>query len=101
MTVQHPHTITLCRACRSYDVPLIGGPTPGTYVFTGTTTTPDSNPDNNPATTQLIMIATCVDPLGTGTPKTCPPGEAYIGPNDKQLNSSDSFAAQCCVSRTA
>jgi hypothetical protein len=84
--------------CRVFELPLIGGSSPGNYTISGTTTTPDSNPGNDAATTKLTLIATCIKPLGTGSTLTCPPGQAYVGPNDKQINSSDVFAAQCCVS---
>lgn len=87
-----------CGCHRVFELPLIGGPTPGNYTITGTTTTPDSNPGNDAATTKLSLIATCVNPLGTSATLTCPSGQAYVGPDDKQINSSDAFAAKCCVS---
>lgn len=87
-------------ACRVFYLPLIGGPNTGDYLIPGRTTTPDSNPDNNADTTPIRLLATCVNPFGTGAIAFCPSGQAYVGPNDKPINNTVTFVAECCVSTT-
>lgn len=83
---------------RPFELPLSGGPNPGDYPISGTTTTPDGYSPNNSDNVTVKLVATCVNPLGTGSILTCPPGQAYVGPNEKSINSTDTFVKQCCVS---
>jgi hypothetical protein len=83
---------------RPFELPLSGGPNPGDFPISGTTTTPDSNPPNNADSVVVSLVATCINPLGTGSLLTCPPGQAFVGPNEKPINSTDTFVQQCCVS---
>jgi hypothetical protein len=82
---------------RTFELPLSGGSTPGDYPITGTTTTSDSNPANDPDTVGVRLEATCADPTGTGTRPPCPTGTVFSGPSNKTLSSSSDFEAQCCV----
>lgn len=84
--------------CRTFELPLSGGSTPGDYPITGTTTTPDSNPANNPVSVVVKLEATCAAPTGSGSRPPCPAGTVFAGPSNKTLSSSNEFAMLCCVS---
>jgi hypothetical protein len=83
---------------RPFELPLSGGPSPGNNTIKGTTTTPDSNPLNNPDNVVVVLEATCANPQGAGIAPLCPPGQAFVGPNDKPINGTDAFNSECCVS---
>lgn len=94
------HLPSRVHACRTFDVPLNGGPNPGNLTITGNTTTPDSNPNNNQDTVIVRLQVTCADPLGTGVRPACPAGSVFTGPGTLVLGSSTEFDAKCCVSIT-
>lgn len=86
--------------CRTFKVPITGGPNDGTFPISAQTTTPDVNPSNNQDSTVVRLVRTCGNPLGNGTALSCPAGSGYVGPDNQTFNSTTEFGAKCCVSET-
>jgi hypothetical protein len=72
---------------------------PGTRVNNVTLSVPDGNPGNDRSNATVVVAFTCAWLASQASPlASCPAGQAYAGPDAKNLTSASQFAAACCVS---